>query len=84
MSLSGKNGKINYRVSVKAHEGKFRVFVETRGQLSGTGMPMGELDTIDQASTVAAFLVTAFHDCEVQGINEAYDRALAIIGKRDE
>lgn len=72
----------NYRVSIRVKDdGKYAVYVESRAQHSGTGMPMGELDTIDQASTVAHFLQDAFHQCVMKGISESYDRALALIAR---
>ena len=75
----------DYRVTVKLKNDKFAVFVESRSiGGSGLGMPMGELDTIDQASTVAHFLQNAFHQCELKGLSEAFDKAIALVSAKEQ
>lgn len=71
----------HYRVSIREKDGKFAVTVEYRAEQRAGGMPMGELDTIDQASTVAHFLQDALHQCHMAGLKDGYERAIAIIDK---
>lgn len=83
--------RIGYQVTVEhtgdyeKEKGKPPIVVRLTRTEGGnsTRMPVGYYDSPEQAGTVATYIQSALHDEHLRGINESYERCIALVSSSD-